>query len=723
MDKKSYAKTVVINTVCIVFFCLLILSPLKAADAPIIVDHTCTDIWQVPESAIQDAKASLHIAYGHTSHGSQLISGMGRSGGAPFDEFMSSNGATPGLYLWNNGGNEGALDLHDNFVSGDLGNPDRVTWAQRTRDYLNNPDNSDVNVIIWSWCGQANTTIDNIDIYLDLMEGLINDYPDVHFVFMTGHLAGTGAEGQLNLANEHIRNHCRANNRILYDFADIESYDPDGLVNYMELNANDNCDYDSDNNGTRDTNWARNWQESHVEGVDWWPSGAAHSQHLNGNRKGYAAWWLWATLAGWNQTSVPCAAAPSELSAELGIEQSQIDLAWTDNSTGINETEFIIHRRVNSGSWDNDYARVSADTVQFSDVEIGEGSYEYRVQAYFDGGIEGEPCYSSVSNTASVSISTQPPADPSDLTASLADSGVEVSWADNSDNEDEFVLERSTNSEGFVELTRLSQDTTTYLDDTVVALNTYTYRVKAGNTSGESGYSNEESVTVPEQSLSFVLKQGVDEYYGCTDTYLDEGNPSTTYGTTQYKRIGGSTQVNYAVKFELPEELGDKIIHDAKLVVYCWTVSSYSEGNEFELHEITESWDENTATWVDKETEVAWASPGGICCSTPVVTVPILSSAHYPEFDVTELVKQWAAGTKVNNGMMLMNTSTVSTGIKASEYSEYGRPYLEIQYSNAPACENDQDGDSDVDGMDIATYVLEFNGDCLESFANEFGNN
>ena len=38
-----------------------------------IIDHNCTDITQIPESAINQAKADLHIAYGHTSHGLSLI--------------------------------------------------------------------------------------------------------------------------------------------------------------------------------------------------------------------------------------------------------------------------------------------------------------------------------------------------------------------------------------------------------------------------------------------------------------------------------------------------------------------------------------------------------------------------------------------------------------------------------------------------------------------------
>ena len=282
------------------------------AGAATIIDHQADDIWDIPAAAIEQAKATLHIAYGHTSHGSQLISGMGQSGGAELDQFMSNNGATPGLYLWNSGGTGGALDLRDCPFSGayDLGNPDRYAWEAATRNYLS--DHPECNVIIWSWCGQAATSLDNIDIYLDLMEGLIADYPSVDFVFMTGHLDGSGDDGQLNLANEHIRNHCLTHDRILYDFADIESYDPDQLVNYMPLLCNDNCDYDSDGNGTRDRNWAIEWQESHIEGVDWWPSGAAHSQHLNGNLKGYAAWWLWATLAGWGSAAVEPEPAPED---------------------------------------------------------------------------------------------------------------------------------------------------------------------------------------------------------------------------------------------------------------------------------------------------------------------------------------------------------------------------------------------------------------------------
>ncbi|MCU0577528.1 MAG: fibronectin type III domain-containing protein, partial [Desulfobacterota bacterium] len=254
----------------------------------VIIDHACIDLDAIPQAWITRAKEDLHIAYGHTSHGSQLTTGMTGLADWKGD-----------LYAYSSGGSGGALDLRDTPFSGasDLGNPDREAWAAATRTYLD--DHPEVNVIIWSWCGQADTTEENIDLYLSFMDGLEQDYPEVRFVYMTGHLTGSGTEGNLNLRNEQIRQYCRDNGKVLYDFADIESYDPEGNE-YLSLYADDGCNYDSDGDTFADANWAQDWQASHTEGVDWYDCSSAHSEPVNANMKAYAAWWLWARLAGWD---------------------------------------------------------------------------------------------------------------------------------------------------------------------------------------------------------------------------------------------------------------------------------------------------------------------------------------------------------------------------------------------------------------------------------------
>ncbi|MDP4222270.1 MAG: Ig-like domain-containing protein [Bacteroidota bacterium] len=255
-----------------------------------IIDHNCIRLQNIPQSYIDLARSKLHIVYEHTSHGSQLIDGM--------TGLYNWKGSA---YAWNNGGINGALDLHDHGITGgsDLGSPDWTSWAASTRTCLRNPANSNINIVMWAWCSQVSTaTQSNINTYLSLMSSLEAEFPNVKFVYMTGHLDGTGVNGTLNIRNEQIRAYCKTNNKILYDFADIESYDPDGNY-YLDKRANDNCDYDSNGDNIQDKNWAVIWQTNHVINVDWYYCPSAHSKPLNANMKAYAAWWLFARLAGW----------------------------------------------------------------------------------------------------------------------------------------------------------------------------------------------------------------------------------------------------------------------------------------------------------------------------------------------------------------------------------------------------------------------------------------
>jgi hypothetical protein len=285
MKNKLFQITFLFLIIFLVFSC----KKEDSAGLPMIIDHNCTNLSKIPQEWLNKAKTDLHISYGHSSHGNQLLVGM-----TGLQDWKGEP------YLWNNGTLLGSLDIRDGYMGGDLGQNGDLNWEATTRSYLGDWRNADINVIIWSWCGGvSDNTEEGIITYLNAMNQLENDFPSIKFVYMTGHLDGTGIGGNLNIRNEQIRNYCKDHNKILYDFADIESYDPDGNY-FLDKAATDSCSYDSDGNGSMDRNWAIDWQNSHTEGVDWFICEPDHTKPLNGNLKAYAAWWLWSRLAGWD---------------------------------------------------------------------------------------------------------------------------------------------------------------------------------------------------------------------------------------------------------------------------------------------------------------------------------------------------------------------------------------------------------------------------------------
>ncbi|HHH54417.1 MAG TPA: hypothetical protein ENK91_12220, partial [Bacteroidetes bacterium] len=279
-----------------VYFFVIILAPFSSYSQAIIINHENAFLEPIPAWAIKKASDSLHIAYGHTSHGSQITYGMK----ALANQTTDLLGYKGDFYCWKEYhevyGDNPCLDIDDGFKPGDLGHNGDTTWAASTRDYLLHEERAkDINVVMWSWCGGcSDNTDEGIQKYLNAMSNLEQDFPDITFIYMTGHL-DHWSDATLKHNNQLIRDYCIANNKVLYDFADIESYDPDN--NYFEF-ANDNCDY-YNADGSKLGNWAEEWQNSHVLGHDWYQCSAAHSKPLNGNRKAYAAWWMWARLIGW----------------------------------------------------------------------------------------------------------------------------------------------------------------------------------------------------------------------------------------------------------------------------------------------------------------------------------------------------------------------------------------------------------------------------------------
>ncbi|MBU0569010.1 fibronectin type III domain-containing protein [bacterium] len=97
------------------------------------------------------------------------------------------------------------------------------------------------------------------------------------------------------------------------------------------------------------------------------------------------------------------------------------------------------------------------------------------------------------------------PAAPTNLIATaISSSQINLTWQDKSNNEDSFKIERKVEGETYSEIATVSANTTTYLDPGLSQGTTYCYRVKAYNSAGDSGYSNEACTETFTASLVYL---------------------------------------------------------------------------------------------------------------------------------------------------------------------------------------------------------------------------
>jgi len=244
-----------------------------------LIDHSCSDLNDIPDSWIDSVQMNIRLHYAHTSHGGQLTTGLDliESDDSTYDVEIGSSwlpDVSGALCIFD--GQEG-----DTYISPDL------FWEtsdgmNMTRDVLTN--NPTINVCMWCWCGQMDYySEDQVQAYIDSMSILENEYSGVTFVYMTGNAQSTGSEGYNRyLRNQQVRDFCENNSKILFDFADLDAWW-----------------YNTSASSWEQSTYSYSGSDIPLEHEQFNGDEAGHTTFESCRQKGSAVWWMLATIDGW----------------------------------------------------------------------------------------------------------------------------------------------------------------------------------------------------------------------------------------------------------------------------------------------------------------------------------------------------------------------------------------------------------------------------------------
>jgi hypothetical protein len=189
--------------------------------AGITIDHTNFDPSGLPQTTM-DLIGDLTVYFAHASVGGNMTGGM--------DILHGQNATRYQLLTPSDDATPPATPVAGNLYEYNRGNPGWQAKVDDFETYMSNGwGDGRVDIVMNKFCYIDQAA--NLAYYTNSMSALETTYPNAVFVYMTIPLMETcGADGLLRQQfNAGLRTWCAANDKVLFDIADIEAWSPTGV--------------------------------------------------------------------------------------------------------------------------------------------------------------------------------------------------------------------------------------------------------------------------------------------------------------------------------------------------------------------------------------------------------------------------------------------------------------------------------------------------------------
>ena len=169
------------------------------------------------------------------------------------------------------------------------------------------------------------------------------------------------------------------------------------------------------------------------------------------------------------------------------------------------------------------------------------------------------------------------------------------------------------------------------------------------------------------------------------DSWLDENNPTTNHGTAALLGIGyrsATSKISRGIfQFDLTGIPQGSTINSATFSIYATGTDEGESGNRtYEVHYVTQSWDESTVTWSNQPTFDATVE------DSVVVTA---NTTGFKTFSsMATVVQEWLDGDQTNYGIVVkVNNETLAPSMNyatSDNATAANRPKLVVNYTPPP---------------------------------------